>query len=401
MLRTALPLLALALVAPVLGVLGPVGTALPGAAAAVKQSGRTSLLPPLVQPGSEVALSKRARLVGTVTFRPVRQGRPVVIQRRVGTGSWKNVTVRRQNARGTVRFVGPAQNANGRWFAYRGVARRWNALSRVTATPQRANVWQTKFRDEFNGRRLNLAKWSYRQLGDFSADRDRACSASRKRAVQVGNGRVRLQVKLDRKRQRRLGPCVARDKDGDRYSNRHWYMNGHISTERNPAGRFRYGIAAARVKFDRPVGAHGSFWMQTTVPYQAGRGPARNGAEIDVVEYFGKKFKKGDIYSFVHYRDASGTAHKVPPGPTRKARRALRKDDDWFKKFHVFSVQWTPKAYVFRVDGIPTRRITRGVSKVPEFLILSMLSSGWELERMNRRTLPNATQVDWVRYWKR
>jgi beta-glucanase (GH16 family) len=400
-LKTALPLFALALLAPTLGVLTPAGSTVPGASAAVRQSGQTTLLPQIVQPGAKVASSQRARLVGTVKFRPVRKGRPVIIQRRVGTRAWQKVAVKRQNARGVVRFVGPAR-VNGRWVAYRGVARPWNGLSRVVATPQRASIWKTKFRDEFNGNRLNPNKWSYRHLGVYSRNSDRACSASKKGAVQVGNGRVRLQVKLDRQKQRRAGACVARDRDGKRYTNRHWYMNGHISTADSAKGQFRYGIAAARVKFDRPQGAHGSFWMQSTVPYQAGRGPAKNGAEIDVVEYFGKGFKKGDIYSFIHYKDAQGKDHKVPDGvPITAARKALKGDDDWFKKYHVFSVQWTPKAYIFRVDGIQTRRITRGVSKVPEFLILSMLSSGWELEKMNRKTLPNATQVDWVRYWQR
>jgi hypothetical protein len=337
-----------------------------------------------------------------VRFRPARSGRPVVIQRRVGQRLWRKVMVKPQNARGAVTFVGAARNPRGRWFTYRGVARRWNGLSRTAARAQRADGWRTRFRDEFRGRRLDLDKWSYRDLGVYRAASDRACSASRKDAVKVGNGRVRLQVKLDPGRRRRVGDCVAYDRHGQRYTNRHWYKNGHISTADNPKGRFRYGVAAARVKFDRPRGAHGSFWMQSAVPYQSGRGPASNGAEVDVVEYFGKHFRQGDIYSFIHYRDAAGNPHKVPEDrPMYAARRALRRDDDWFKKYHVFSVHWTPKSYVFRVDGVRTLRLTRGVSRVQEFLILSMLSSGWEIRSMNRRTLPNATHVDWVRVWKR
>ena len=64
-------------------------------------------------------------------------------------------------------------------------------------------------------------------------------------------------------------------------------------------------------------------------------------------------------------------------------------------------MQWTPKAYTFRVDGIRTMRVAQGVSKVPEYMILSMLSSGWEVATVDRSTLPNATQVDWVRFWQK
>ena len=78
----------------------------------------------------------------------------------------------------------------------------------------------------------------------------------------------------------------------------------------------------------------------------------------------------------------------------------MNRDDAWFKRYHVFSVEWTPKAYVFRVDGVQTLRLTQGVSQVPEFLILSMLSSDWELPTLDRATLPNATEIDWVRVWQ-
>ena len=46
----------------------------------------------------------------------------------------------------------------------------------------------------------------------------------------------------------------------------------------------------------------------------------------------------------------------------------------------MFSVEWTPREYVFRIDGQETTRITSGVSDVHEFLILSMLSNDFELD---------------------
>lgn len=392
--KSALALAALALLVPALALTSG------SASAATRQSGRTVLLPQIVQNGGTVAAADAAKLAGSVRFKPARKGRPVVIQRRIGTGAWQKVTTKRENGAGVVSFTGAAKK-NGKFYTYRGVAARWNGLTSVAASSQNAGIWKPKFTDEFQGTALS-SKWSYRQLDQYNPSSDRACSKSTRDAVKVGNGRVSLYVKPDGTRDQSAGPCVARGSDGTLYSNTHWYKNGHISTEKYAYGAFKYGVAAARVKFDRPQGAHGSFWLQSTQPEVSGQGPSLDGAEIDAVEYFGKSYKEGDIYQFIHYRDGADKYHKVPNGtPITAARKALARDDDWFKRYHVFSVEWTPSAYTFRVDGIQTLRVTQGISMQKEFLVLSMLSSGWELEKMDRGTLPNSTQVDWARVWQK
>jgi len=67
----------------------------------------------------------------------------------------------------------------------------------------------------------------------------------------------------------------------------------------------------------------------------------------------------------------------------------------------VFSVEWTPSRYVFRIDGKETFRTSRGVSGRPEFLILSLLSSDYELGYLGGEArLPQSMKVDWVRFWQ-
>ena len=369
---------------------------LPTAMAQATQSGSTSLTPQIVQNGATPASADSAQISGTVTFRPIRKGRPVIIQRRLPGGSWSNVASGRQNGAGQFRFTGPAK-LSLLWYSYRGVAKRYNGLPAFTTAATDASTWSMKFEDEFAGEQLS-DKWRVRAEGEYAPQSNRACSASYSDAVSVGGGRVALWVKHDRQRQTALGRC-------DRYYKRdslsaQWFRNGHISSGRHFS--FKYGVAAARVKFDRNVGAHGAFWLQSTVQDRNGIGPFQDGAEIDTVEYFGKDFKQGDVYSFIHYRDSAGKHHKVPEmQPITAARQALKRDDDWFKRYHVFSVEWSSTGYLFRVDGIPTLRINQGVSGVNEFLILSMLTSDWELPRLNVSTLPNAMEVDWVRVWQR
>ena len=68
--------------------------------------------------------------------------------------------------------------------------------------------------------------------------------------------------------------------------------------------------------------------------------------------------------------------------------------------FHVYSVEWSPKGYIFRMDGKETYRIAEGVSQVKQYLILSLFSGAWEASRLDRKQLPNSMDVDWVRVWQ-
>jgi hypothetical protein len=63
-------------------------------------------------------------------------------------------------------------------------------------------------------------------------------------------------------------------------------------------------------------------------------------------------------------------------------------------------VEWTPREYVFRIDGQETMRTSQGVSHHPEFLILSLLSSDFELRLLRGEDqLPQHVDVDWVAAW--
>jgi hypothetical protein len=64
---------------------------------------------------------------------------------------------------------------------------------------------------------------------------------------------------------------------------------------------------------------------------------------------------------------------------------------------HVYSVEWSPDGYVFRVDGHETYRTSQGLSQTPQFLILSLLTSDWELPRL--KPPYGQMDVDWVRVW--
>jgi beta-glucanase (GH16 family) len=180
---------------------------------------------------------------------------------------------------------------------------------------------------------------------------------------------------------------------------RRYYLNGHIGTSGKFA--FRYGYAAARITFEEGRGQHGAFWMQPQSPAASHGNPARTGTEIDVAEFFGRGAPDGGLASYVYSYPRPGTT--VMRGRVRgSASRALSgRNDSWWSRYHVFSVHWTRTGYVFRIDGIETWRHSAQVSRQRQFLILSLLTSDWELPRLDRSTLPSSMKVDWVRAWQR
>jgi beta-glucanase (GH16 family) len=67
--------------------------------------------------------------------------------------------------------------------------------------------------------------------------------------------------------------------------------------------------------------------------------------------------------------------------------------------FHTFAIWWTPKEYIFYIDGKETWRTTAGgVSQVPEYMLLSDEIGPWAGE-ISKAKLPDEFQVDYVRVY--
>ena len=361
----------------------------------LRQSGRLRMLPQIVQPGPHIRSAAIARSAMFGKFEPARAGREVVLQRQSGT-SWVNVATDRQNRHGVAEFKAPAE-VNGQVATYRVFARAFRGAPRVVSSARRTDVWgQPDFDDAFNGTSLS-SSWSSR-VTDYNPKGLRRCSKGSPKAVEVRGGLVRLSVIKDPAR--RDTKCRAVDQRGKFLGRYSWRLNGHISTggERS----FRYGVSAARVKFQQHRGQHGSFWMKPQTPRKIPGRPKLAGAEIDVIEWFGKGHPAGGLSTHAYYLGKDGKTVTVGDWIRNPNRFLTGSRDSWYSRFHVFSVEWTPSRYIYRIDGREVSRTTRGVSGQPEFLILSLLSSDWELPYLGGESkLPETMKVDWVRHWKR
>jgi beta-glucanase (GH16 family) len=238
--------------------------------------------------------------------------------------------------------------------------------------PTEAKQWKLVWRDEFEGKALDFTKWDYRYLGP------RDGSLMSKECISVEDGMVRVWVK--------------EREDG-------MLLNGMISTHK----KFEplYGIMAGRIRFPRQQGQHGSIWMQPAKGEQVADNPARSGAEIDIIEWFGERWDAGTAVNLYWPGTKNGNYDvKANHAGWDKDFKILPKGELPSDDFHVYSVEWSPQGYIFRMDGHETYRTDQGVSQVPQYLILSLFTADWEAPRLDRKKLPNSMDVDWVRVWQ-
>ena len=347
---------------------------------------RLQALPQIVHHGGHAASPDEARAAVVATLRPVRTGRTVQLQSRQDS-SWTVVGTARQDGRGRVQFAASA-STGGQPVTYRVRALAAPGLRALTSRPVSTARWsEPTWTDEFSGSHLGPV-WSHRGR-DYVRTNRRSCSKGDPSAVRVGDGVVRLSVLKDPAATTR---CRIRGRDAvaGRYAYR---LNGHIGTQ--GAFSFRYGVAAARVRFHRLRGQHGAFWMQPV----EGMYPGGIGSEIDVVEYFGDNHPQGGLATFVHRYDGRRRVSSGGWVPDHASYLASRRDG-WSRNFHVFSVEWTPRTLVFRIDGKETARLGRGVSTVRQFPILSLIAADYEIPKIRERRLPQHMYVDWVRVWE-
>ncbi|WP_435770434.1 glycoside hydrolase family 16 protein [Nocardioides sp. SYSU DS0651] len=349
----------------------------------VSQRLTASALPGIVQQGTSPSSSDGAREVVAARITPARTGRYVVVEQLVD-GAWKRLVATRSDSRGNATLRAALADVPTRVvaLAWRG------APAKVidVATNRWSQVHNSEFNEPVGGVNNLPSPWAVRQEGLRSTGNP--CAPSHGDAVAMTGQTLKLSVIPN--------PLLGKTCKAGSYGSFYPGKSGHVGTDvKAPRFLFKYGIAAARIKHHKRQGQHGGFWLQRG-------GDAANlqaGAEIDTVEYFGDGRTDGGIQQVLHYLDSTGK-NVTLGGANKNTSRALASaTDSWSGAYHVFSVEWTPRHYIYRIDGIETFRITnRGISTVPEFLVLSLTPSAYEMPRGYGTT--QSMNVDWVNVWQ-
>lgn len=141
---------------------------------------------------------------------------------------------------------------------------------------------------------------------------------------------------------------------------------------------FTYGRAEARIRIPAGQGLWPVFWaIAMDWP-----------PEIDAVEIL------GHVPTLAYFCQHWGT----PENP--QSQCSSWNGPDFSQDWHVFSIDWTPAAIVWRVDGIERHRYTENIPSVPLHLLLSMQVGGWAGEPDESTPFPSYLEIDYVRVWE-
>jgi beta-glucanase (GH16 family) len=210
----------------------------------------------------------------------------------------------------------------------RGPAAGTAATERLAAEPD------TVFFDDFAGRELDRSKWRVEVTGRTVNNEQQAYVDSPEtisiahgdEAEGASNGALILQARY------RPGFMTPQKRKVD-------FVSGRIDTRGKM--NFAFGTAAARIKLPAGSGLWPAFWA-------LGNGTWPDTGEIDIMEYVGEP----DWTSVaLHGRGYSGETPLV-----NKVYFPRRKDAT---AWHIYAVDWTPKGFVFKVDGEVMYRATR------------------------------------------
>ena len=227
------------------------------------------------------------------------------------------------------------------------------ATERVAAEPE------TIFFDDFTGPTLDRSKWRVEVTGRtvnneqqaYIDSPDTISIAHGDEAEGAANGALVVQARY------RPGFMTAQNRKYD-------FVSGRINTQ----GKFEFahGTASARIKLAVGPGLWPAFWA-------LGKGSWPNGGEIDIMEHVGDP-------------DWTGVALHGPgySGETPLVNKVFFPKNKDVTAWHIYSVDWTPKGFVFKVDDEVMYRATRAMIEHygrwaydnPAFLIFNMALGG-------------------------
>jgi beta-glucanase (GH16 family) len=245
--------------------------------------------------------------------------------------------------------------------------------------------WTLVWSDEFNGpdgSRPDPTKWRFDLGGNGWGNHELEYYTSRPENSFVSGGNLVIQAQ----KEAFTGPDhVTRD-----------YTSARMRTQ----GLFAqaYGRFEARIKIPCGQGLWPAFWL---LGNDKGKISWPAGGEIDIMENIGRE--PFSIHGSMH-----GPGYSGDDGLTSEYK--LTGGAQFFDDFHVFAIEWEPKAVHFFVDQeiyatFTPSRLPAGTHWVfdhPFFIILNVAVGGdWPGSPDSTTVFPQVMLVDYVRVYKR
>lgn len=265
------------------------------------------------------------------------------------------------------------------------VASFFSGLIFDTTIPYKSELDMSKYeltwKDEFDGDSLDFTKWNghFYKKGQTSVRRGGYWNTD---LCSVCDGSLRIATKY-----------YPDGLDGNGKPG--WYTAG-IDTSRS--FEQKYGYFECRCILPKGADQWSAFWL-----FCSGVGltdhDGEKGAEIDVYEspYFYKKaaINRNKVTSNIHI-NGYADYHR-----SENVCKALVTGNNPYEEYNTYGLEWNENEYIFYINGVESGRTSFGVSRVPEWLILSVEIAGENAVPGNRFTGENLTDfiVDYVRVY--
>lgn len=220
--------------------------------------------------------------------------------------------------------------------------------------------WVLAFHDEFNGTKLDHARWddkypegrTHGPEGEYYAPD----------GYEVKGGILRLKGE-----KREMGGKP--------------YTSGMVSSY--PSFGQKYGWFEIRAKFPKGKGYWPAFWLLPTTREWP--------PEIDVLEILDHEPNK--VYFTNHWRDENGK---------HQGKGTSWVGPDFSAEFHTFAVEWKPGEIIWYVDDVERARQNEHVPDEPMYVIANLAVGGdWGGYPDATTPFPGYMDVDYIRVFRR
>ncbi len=220
--------------------------------------------------------------------------------------------------------------------------------------------WKLAFSDEFDGKKVDTAKWVYRTDSKH-------WSTQKAENVSLSNGNLILNLK--------------KEKAGDKE-----YTGAGVISK----NAYGYGYYETRFKITAGKGWHSSFWM---MKHDGSGGTNTKGAELelDVIE--------NDSIDLTRY---GVNTHKWPDPHVNYGHKNVTTTTP-LSEYHVFGCEYSPEQVKYYLDGnvVQTVDITALPKGDLHIWLTSIASYLGKTDKVDESRLPGTVSYDYVRFYQK
>ena len=225
--------------------------------------------------------------------------------------------------------------------------------------------WTLVWNDEFDGTELDRTKWDYR----LSMMGKRHPAWTDKGVHLDGKSNAVFTVLEEDGR-----PVSSQLQTGYNFMDEpvvettfgHDHLQWNIGKLKQPLFMHSYGYYECRCKVQKNPGWWCAFWIQSPI-IGCCPNPAVAGVEVDIMECF---YPDKKTWSANNHWGGYGPDHQHEG----TGELPLPDSEDGF---HTFGLLWTPEKYVYYMDGKEVGQLSKAVSQVEQFLLISTEAMGY------------------------